>query len=188
MTPEQALNEVAGALSIPALWLKNLINFESGGNPQAVNKYTGARGLIQFMPSTAKAMGFKDPLDLVTQYPDYVSQLRGPVYAYFQMPGNKPPYPTEQSLYMTVFYPAFRNVSPLTPFPKNVQEVNPGIVLVQDYINKVKRLSTIKKAGVSLLLIAGIAIAGYLVYDHLKTKGERDVWTEETDLPQIETI
>lgn len=37
--------------------LKALIYSESGGNPQAVNSKSGASGLIQFMPSTARGMG-----------------------------------------------------------------------------------------------------------------------------------
>ena len=38
-------------------WLANLINMESSFNPQAVNRKSGASGLIQFMPSTARSYG-----------------------------------------------------------------------------------------------------------------------------------
>jgi hypothetical protein len=34
-----------------------VIKIESGGNPAAVNKLSGATGLIQFMPETAKSLG-----------------------------------------------------------------------------------------------------------------------------------
>lgn len=37
--------------------LKACILFESGGNPKAVNPYSKATGLIQFMPQTAAALG-----------------------------------------------------------------------------------------------------------------------------------
>lgn len=56
---EAALRNVASRLGVNRDTLYNLINFESGWNPQATNKFTGARGLIQFMPSTAAWMGFK---------------------------------------------------------------------------------------------------------------------------------
>jgi soluble lytic murein transglycosylase-like protein len=55
---EEALQSVADALGVSRDSLYQLIALESGWNPQATNKYTGARGLIQFMPSTALWMGF----------------------------------------------------------------------------------------------------------------------------------
>lgn len=55
---ENALLEVASKLKVNADSLKKLINFESGWNPTATNKYTGARGLIQFMPSTAASFDY----------------------------------------------------------------------------------------------------------------------------------
>jgi hypothetical protein len=135
------------------------------------------------MPSTARAMGYKDAEDLYNKNKDVVSQLLGPVKKYFTMPGNKPPYPTPQSLYMTVFYPAARSWSELTPFPDTVRKVNPGITLVRDYVNKVERRKAIKTAGISLATVAAMAIGAYFIYNHFK-KGERSLWTEGTP-PQI---
>ena len=52
--------------------LKTIAQIESGGNPRAVNKRTGARGLYQFMPNTwaaetkkefGKAKSFNDAFD-----------------------------------------------------------------------------------------------------------------------------
>lgn len=58
--------------------LMAVINSESGFNPQARNKHSGATGLIQFMPRTAKALGTSteelaemsalDQLDYVEKY------------------------------------------------------------------------------------------------------------------------
>lgn len=184
MDKQTALAQVAGDLGVPTPWLDSLIQFESGWKPDAKNKFTGARGLIQFMPTTARAMGYKDAEDLYQKHPDAISQLLGPVRKYFTLPGNRPPYPTPQSLYMTVFYPAARSWSPLKPFPDTVRKVNPGITLVRDYVNKVERKKVIETAGISLATIALIAIGGYFLYTHFK-KGESELWTEnETEVPE----
>jgi len=53
----QQIGEMSKRLNISPDNLKALIYSESGGNPQAVNKKSGATGLIQFMPSTAKGLG-----------------------------------------------------------------------------------------------------------------------------------
>ena len=44
-------------LNIDPKDLLGIMNSESGLNPQAVNKSSGATGLIQFMPATAKSLG-----------------------------------------------------------------------------------------------------------------------------------
>ncbi len=67
-------------------WLIDLINFESGWNPTASNPPSSAKGLIQFMNSTAKDdLGYKSSQDLIDQHPDIPSQLEGPVYRYLKM-------------------------------------------------------------------------------------------------------
>lgn len=60
LTPAEnaELTATARKLGVSADSLHRLISFESGWDPQARNKYSGARGLIQFMPSTARSMGF----------------------------------------------------------------------------------------------------------------------------------
>lgn len=54
----RALNEIAGLLGVSVDWLHNMISLESAWKPQARNPFSGARGLIQFMPKTAAGMGF----------------------------------------------------------------------------------------------------------------------------------
>ncbi len=49
--------DIANQLGIYPSWLMIIMNFESGLNWQAVNKMSGATGLIQFMPSTAQGLG-----------------------------------------------------------------------------------------------------------------------------------
>jgi hypothetical protein len=51
------VRDVASRLGIDPDWLMMCMNIESDLNSQAQNKYTGAAGLIQFMPSTAAGLG-----------------------------------------------------------------------------------------------------------------------------------
>ena len=55
---ENALLALASKMKVNADSLKKLINFESGWNPLAKNPYSGARGLIQFMPDTAASFDY----------------------------------------------------------------------------------------------------------------------------------
>lgn len=59
-----ALKDTAGKLGLSWESLYKQINFESAWNPQARNPKSGARGLIQFMPATAKALGYHSSLGL----------------------------------------------------------------------------------------------------------------------------
>jgi len=128
------LNDIAIRLGIPYENLYNLIKFESGFNPLIKNPNSSARGLIQFIDSTAQSLGFKDSLDLVTKNPTIQQQLPI-VQKYLE---QFYPFDGKQSLYLSVFYPKYRNVEPDTPFPENVQRVNPGIKTPADYIRKVE--------------------------------------------------
>ncbi|MCM1168756.1 MAG: transglycosylase SLT domain-containing protein [Bacteroides sp.] len=51
------VKNVAGRLAINPDWLMAVMYKESGLAPAAVNRSSGATGLIQFMPSTAAALG-----------------------------------------------------------------------------------------------------------------------------------
>ena len=157
----RALAYAASVLNIPAKWLQDLINFESGFNPLARNKITGARGLIQFMPSTAADMGFagarsiKDGAPtaadtLIEKYPDISSQLE--IVVRYLKP--MAPFPSVQSLNMAVFYPKYRSVAATTAFPPAVQAANPGIKTVADYL---RRASPVAAKAAALVLAAGAA-------------------------------
>ncbi|MBO0946999.1 transglycosylase SLT domain-containing protein [Fibrella forsythiae] len=52
-----AIIDLSQWLGIRPAWLLIIMFKESGLNPKAVNKYSGASGLIQFMPGTAKGLG-----------------------------------------------------------------------------------------------------------------------------------
>lgn len=166
--PEEtkALNTLASWLGVPADWLYKLIMFESSWNPKAKNPSSGARGLIQFMPQTAKDLGYKNPDAIIAAYPDIASQLLGPVAAYFKLPGKKGPYPTKQSLYMAVFYPVHRNVPPDTLLGKEARKANPGIDTVRDYMNYVEGIR--KKAGPNITLLLMLLGGGYFLVKHFR--------------------
>lgn len=150
----KALSEVAGSLGISTDDLFKLINFESKWNPQAKNPNSSARGLIQFTDATARSLGYKDSLDLVTKNSSIESQLYFPVLKYLS---QFKPFPTKQSLYMSVFYPVARNWSLTKAFPDTVQKSNPGIKNVQDYVNKVEGVAR-RTITPGLLALIGLGL------------------------------
>jgi AraC-like DNA-binding protein len=95
------VDKVAGALGVKSSDLMAIFKQESGVNPHIQNKMSGATGLIQFMPATARALGtttdeLKD-MDGVQQL-DYV-------YKYFKMVGVGDG--SLGDLYMGVFMPKY---------------------------------------------------------------------------------
>jgi hypothetical protein len=172
MSVESAILEVSASLGVNPVHLNKLINFESGFNPAAKNPFTGARGLIQFMPNTARSMGFRDADEIVEKYPNVESQLRGPVLQYLsKFKPFGPPYP--QSLYLSVFYPAYRYSHPDTAFNDTVRKVNPGINFVRDYVNwveKKKFITAFKKYSAFAFFVPILAAVGAVFYNHLKRR------------------
>jgi len=166
---QQALQDVATQVGADPASLYKLILFESGWNPAAKNPTSSARGLIQFIDSTAQSLGYGDSLDLVTKHPTIEGQLRGPVATYLQQWG---PLDSEQALFMAVFYPAARTWDPNDTFPGWVTEANPGIATPADYMDAVyaaqpvtdeqvaKAIGILPAAGMGLGLVA---IAGAII-------------------------
>jgi hypothetical protein len=148
-----ALYQVAQAIGTKPDWLYRLIDFESAWNPSAKNPFSSARGLIQFIDSTARSLGYTSADHLVQSNPDIYSQLMNPVFKYLS---QFAPLSTEQSLTMSVFYPAYRSVPVDTLFPDSVRAVNPGINTVADYIKKVFGKDWIAPAAILVLAVAGL--------------------------------
>ena len=95
------LDKVAKELGVKKEALIAIMKHESGVNPKAVNPMSGATGLIQFMPDTARKLGTStDELRKM----DGVEQLDY-VYKYFKMVGVRPGMDLGD-LYMAVFMPA----------------------------------------------------------------------------------
>lgn len=182
---DKTLAAVALSLGMERDWLFNVISLESGWSPSAYNS-SGAVGLIQLMPQTLRGLGLLSTQltalvptsgavpenvkqlvrhEYLSKYPDAESQLLGPVYAHFK--GYRP-YPTAQSVYMAVFYPRYRNVSPMTTFPDSVRAQNPGITTVADYVAKVENQGGVfaaltKKSGIGTIALAAVGLTAYLM-------------------------
>lgn len=151
-TEQDALVEiVAHNLGIEnAEWLKDLIWFESRNDVFARNTEEGqtAKGLVQFIDSTARELGYTSSSDLIAKNPTFEQQMKE-VEKYLR---GKGPFEGKgkQYLYMSVFYPKYKNVKPSKIFPGYVQDKNPGIETVQDYLDKVDRSSATRPAPVNL--------------------------------------
>lgn len=119
---------VAHALQIDPAWLANVINFESGFRSTVRNPISGATGLIQFMPSTAKRLGTTtDHLASLSA----VQQMDW-VYTYFKPYKGK--MRSQTDVYMAVFYPAALGKGDDYRFPSSVTNWNPGIYTAGDYV------------------------------------------------------
>lgn len=158
----EKLNSVSGVLNVNPDWLYKLIDFESNWKPDAINKKTIATGLIQFIPSTARQLGFKDSIDLIKQLPGINEQLEYAVKPYLI---KYRPFISPQSLYMAVFYPAARFWDPNKKFPEIVTRYNPGIETPADYVSYVEKKKTIKTIATGsggLIIFVSILLLLYL--------------------------
>jgi hypothetical protein len=177
---QNVFQDVAASLRVQdPRWLIDLVRFESGFDPQAKNPWSSARGLIQFIDSTARGMGYKDSLDLVTRHPTVESQLKGPVQDYLS---PYSPFNDEYQLYMAVFFPAARKYPPNTPFKEifkkiyasaweskyaDFKKANPSIETPADYVSYVKKKPIIRVATKGGIGIAAVG-AAYLLWRLLK--------------------
>jgi len=159
------LVSLANLLGVRPLALASLIDFESGWRPGAHNALSSARGLLQFTDATARALGYLHAMDLVTQNATIDAQLSGPVFEYLN---HFFPFPTDQSLFMAVFYPDARKWPTSRAFPLSVQLANPGIVTPGDYIARVYRRGGINPASPVIL---ALAVLGALGLYYLNTRG-----------------
>ena len=121
----EKVNNICTELRIEANWLMFVMWFESKLNPQAVNPISGATGLIQFMPSTARGLGTTtDVLKRMTnvQQLDYV-------LAYLR------PYKGRMKrwvdVYLAVFYPRAMG--------------NPNFVITSDIVAKQNKIFDLNK-------------------------------------------
>jgi len=96
------LDKIADALGVSSKNLLAIMKMESRVDPAAVNKQSGATGLIQFMPDTARSLG--TTVEALREM-SAVEQLDY-VYKYFKMVGVRPGMDLGD-LYMAVFMPKF---------------------------------------------------------------------------------
>lgn len=124
------LLRTARRLGVRPTWLANLIHFESQWNPQAKNPWSGASGLIQFMPATARGLGTTVEalrgMTAAQQWP-YVEAYLRPFRGKLK---------TQHDLFMAVFYPKAIGRGPDYRFSARVAAQNPGIFTAGDYTRK----------------------------------------------------
>ena len=144
------LDKVAAALNVKSKDLIAIMKQESGVNPAAVNKTSGATGLIQFMPDTARRLGTTvEDLRNMTA----VEQLDY-VYKYFKSVGTGDG--SLGDLYMAVFMPKYvgspdttvLGSSGASGFSGKVYDQNKGldrdkdgVITVADVKNSVQRFA-----------------------------------------------
>lgn len=162
-----ALNALAINLQVPPGWLYSLIKHETAGtfDPSIKNPYSSARGMIQFIDSTAKSLGYENSEDLIRKNPTQESQLLGPVYQYLR---KFLPFQDDKSLYLAVFYPKARAWPMSQEFPEHVQRANPGIKTVGDYVRKVRSAGGIAAPAVTAAFLAAV---GFIVWRANKKGG-----------------
>lgn len=166
-TEKAALHEVAARLGVPPDWVAAVINFETAGtwDPRIKNPNSSAMGLIQFLDTTAKGLGYTSAFDLVNKHPTIESQLRGPVLKYFLNHGPK--FKSKQELWFSVFMPRYKRAPLDTVIYADdkvkqaaFRRANPGIVTVGDYYHKLESL--FEKGRVKIGPAIAILAIGFL--------------------------
>lgn len=142
-----AIVQTADRLDVDPFALTNLMYFESGLNPRAVNPRSGATGLIQFMPRTAAGLGTStwalSQMSAAQQMAWVEKYLAGVKTRHGSL--RKP-----RDLMLAVFYPAFIGSVSFKPFPKIVRKANPGIVTPWDYEQLVRKRSRMPMRAILL--------------------------------------
>ncbi len=129
--------EIARKLDLNKDWIYFVIYKESRGNHRAVNKHTGATGLIQFLPRVAKSLGTSTySLRTMTRMEqlDYVEK-------YFERVTSKYEIDSYFDLYLSVFYPRAMGQSNSYVIGKKGSKVvsyNKGVDVNKDSIITVK--------------------------------------------------
>src|SRR5690554_6118832 len=95
----EKVNNICTELRIEPNWLMFVMWFESRLNPQAVNPISGATGLIQFMPSTARSLG------TTTDVLKRMSNVQQLDYVLAYLRPYKGRMKTWVDVYLAVFYP-----------------------------------------------------------------------------------
>ena len=123
---------VAKNVGISPNWLANVINFESGGNPQSKNTKSSATGIIQFISTTATNLG--------TSVNDIYNMTGREQMAWVEK--YLAPYAgkmsSQEDVYMAVFYPAAIG-KPDYRFSEEIVAANNGIETPRDYFEKANR-------------------------------------------------
>lgn len=131
--------KISNELGIEANWLMFVMWFESRLNPQAVNPISGATGLIQFMPSTARSLGTTtDVLKRMNniQQLDYVLAYLRPYRGRMK---------SWVDVYLAVFYPKAIGKPHFVITPDIVAKQNKIFDINKDLDISVKEIETVLK-------------------------------------------
>jgi hypothetical protein len=164
---DEALSKLASLLGANKQDLYDVIQFESGWNPQISNmRGSTAKGLIQFVDNTARDLKYVDEYgsvkkftssqDLIARNPTIEDQLRvvdnklsspknGPVAQYFSQHLSRVSSPDMYDIAASIFMPAAigrpdDDLASMLKYQKdrdNFPIQNPGISTMRDYVSKV---------------------------------------------------
>lgn len=164
-----ALNAAAAQLGIEPDWLATVISFETAGtfSPSIVNRAgSGAFGLIQFMPQTARnILGTATTDEAVSRgmRMSFSEQMQKMVVPYFRGRSMK----SLEDVYLAVFYPAAMNktgswvigTAPGAVYRQNAgfDKTNKGYITRADVTSKLRALY--ESAGGSRIAVKAVPIA-----------------------------
>lgn len=157
-----AVNYYSELLDIQPDWLVGVMWFESKLNPAAVNPVSGATGLIQFMPATAKALGTTtealkhmnayEQMTYVYQYlKPYTGRMRSLVDVYFAVFFPKAIGASRNTVLQTSKLKA-STIAKQNPIFDTNKDMAITVGEVEDYINKVIGHGSKKKTLIGRLL------------------------------------
>ena len=132
----EKVNNICTELRIEANWLMFVMWFESKLNPQAINPISGATGLIQFMPSTARSLGTTTD---VLKHMNNVQQLD---YVLAYLRPYKGRMKTWVDVYLAVFYPKAMGKPDFVITPDIIAKQNKVFDLNKDLDISVKEIKT----------------------------------------------
>lgn len=122
-------------------WIANVLEAESGFNPKAVNGESGATGILQWIPTTAQALGTSTAalyqMTAVQQF-QYVEKYLRPFANRVR---------SQSDLALAVFYPKYLGKPDSYRFPKKVRADNETIATVGDLVRQVLKKSKLPFGG-----------------------------------------
>lgn len=161
-----ALFDLAKTIGVSPAIVYKLAFFESSLNPLAQNDKSTARGIFQWIDSTARGLGFRSSASLIAENPTLYSQL---ILAkrYF---ARMAPFSSDYDFVISNFLPAYRKLSPDTPLlslpnGEKIQKANPALKTLRDYYNRVKKIKLpagmpepVTRPGVLGLVVVGAVL------------------------------